>query len=431
MGRLINLRHLDIRGTCISWNIPPTEKQVADSPTFLFNKVCRGCICRDCDSLPALGQLPSLKHLSVSGMHRILQLTQEFYGSDLPKSLPFLATLRISGCPKLGDGQVAMFGIHLSLIHQNFMSLQKLRISDMTNLVELPSELCGLTNLGELRISNCASLEIIRIQDGIDTLEVERCGNLEALTTAKGIHLKFLQSMKISGCENLTSFPQKLAAPSLKYLWVYNCQKLKALPDFMHELLPSLRNLWISNCPELESFPDGGLPFNKDILDISTCENLIKGREEWGLQRLPYLRCFRIYGSDETSILDETWKLPSTIQIITIECLPHLKTLSVKALEGFKSLEVLEIKHRPQLQSLPAEGLQGLTSLATLEIEDCGQLKSLPEVGLPSSLSVLKISSFPQFQSLPENGLPTSLCRVEINDCALLTSRLQNKKDED
>ncbi|MCE0482279.1 hypothetical protein HAX54_040900 [Datura stramonium] len=534
--------------------------------------------CRHCDSLPALGQLPSLKHLSVSGMHRILQLTREFYGSmssvppfrsltslvfrqmpeltewhvlengsfpqlkhldiincpkligELPKSLPFLATLRISGCPKLGvlpDGQVAMFGIHLSLIHQNFMSLQKLRISDMPNLVELPSEICGLTNLGELRISNCVNLEIIRIQgmqqllelvirncpalmslpilslpitlekmniskcgklelefpensmtgsccnmfledlrlencdslrhlsfgffprvhtlivyscrnlqmlsfpDGIDTLEVERCGNLKALTVPKGVHLKFLHSMKISGCDNLSSFPQELAAPSLKYLWVYDCQKLKALPDCMHELLPSLKNLWISNCPELESFPDGGLPFNIEILDISTCQNLINGREQWGLHRLPYLRCFRIYGSDETSILDESWKLPSTIQTITIEGLPHLKTLRGKALEGLKHLEVLEIKHCPQLQSLPMEGLQGLTSLATLEIEDCGQMKSLPEVGLPSSLSVLKISSCLQFQSLPDNGLPSSVCRLEINDCPLLTPRLQNKKEED
>ncbi|XP_055820169.1 putative disease resistance RPP13-like protein 1 [Solanum dulcamara] len=534
--------------------------------------------CRDCDSLPALGQLPSLKHLSVSGMHRILQLTREFYGSvssvppfrsltslvfkqmpeltewhvlengsfpqlkdldiincpkligELPKSLPFLATLRISGCPKLGvllDGQVAMFGIHLSGIRQNFMSLQKLRISDMPNLVELPSEICGLTNLGELRISNCASLEIIRIQemqhllelvirncpalmsltilslpitlgkmhisqcgklelefpensitgsccnmfleelrlencdslrhlsfgffprvhtlmvyscrhlqtlsfpDGIDTLEVERCGNLKAITVPKGIHLKFLHSMKISACDSLSSFPKKLAAPSLKYLWVYDCQKLKALPHHMHELLPSLKNLWISNCPEIESFPNGGLPSNIEILDISSCQNLINGREEWGLQRLPYLRCFRIYGSDETSILDESWKLPHSIQTITIEGLPHLKTLSGKALEGFKYLEVLEIKHCPQLQSLPEEGLQGLTSLATLEIEGCGQLKSLPEVKLPSSLSVLKISSCLQFQSLPENGLPSSVCRVEINDCPLLTPRLHNKKEED
>ncbi|WMV59444.1 hypothetical protein MTR67_052829 [Solanum verrucosum] len=448
--------------------------------------------CRDCDSLPALGQLPSLKHLSVSGMHRILQLTQEFYGSvssvppfraltnlvfkqmpeliewhvlenesfpqlkhldiincpkligELPKSLPFLATLRISGCPKLGvlpDGQV---------------------------------EICGLTNLGELRISNCARLRIIRIQKMQQLIElvIRNCPDLMSLTilslpvTLEKIHISqcgklelefpedsmtgsccnmFFEELRLENCESLRhlpfgffprvhtlivyscrhlqtlSFPhgidtlevercgnlkaltQKLAAPSLKYLWVYDCQKLKALPDYMHELLPSLKNLWISNCPELESFPDGGLPFNIEILDISSCQNLITGREEWGLQRLPYLRCFRIYGSDETSILDESWKLPQSIQTITIEGLPRLKTLS----------------------------LQGLTSLATLEIEDCCQLKSLPEVGLPSSLSVLKISSCPQFLSLPENGLPSSVCRLEINDCPLLTPRLHNKKEED
>ncbi|XP_027775088.1 putative disease resistance RPP13-like protein 1 [Solanum pennellii] len=58
--------------------------------------------CRDCDSLPAVGQLPSLKHLSISGMHRILQLTREFYWnvSSVP---PFraLANLVFKQMPEL------------------------------------------------------------------------------------------------------------------------------------------------------------------------------------------------------------------------------------------------------------------------------------------------------------------------------------------
>ncbi|KAL3354673.1 hypothetical protein AABB24_019022 [Solanum stoloniferum] len=38
--------------------------------------------CKDCDSLPALGQLPSLKSLSIREMHRITEVTEEFYGSS-------------------------------------------------------------------------------------------------------------------------------------------------------------------------------------------------------------------------------------------------------------------------------------------------------------------------------------------------------------
>ncbi|KAK4370358.1 hypothetical protein RND71_009833 [Anisodus tanguticus] len=44
--------------------------------------------CKDCDSLPALGQLPSLKFLAIRGMHRITEVTEEFYGSSCSKK-PF------------------------------------------------------------------------------------------------------------------------------------------------------------------------------------------------------------------------------------------------------------------------------------------------------------------------------------------------------
>ncbi|KAG5578247.1 hypothetical protein H5410_058381 [Solanum commersonii] len=40
------------------------------------------CYCEDCDSLPALGQLPSLKFLYISQMHRLTEVTEEFYGSS-------------------------------------------------------------------------------------------------------------------------------------------------------------------------------------------------------------------------------------------------------------------------------------------------------------------------------------------------------------
>ena len=44
--------------------------------------------CKDCYSLPALGQLPCLKFLSVKGMHGIIEVTEEFYGS-LSSKKPF------------------------------------------------------------------------------------------------------------------------------------------------------------------------------------------------------------------------------------------------------------------------------------------------------------------------------------------------------
>ncbi|KAF3644890.1 hypothetical protein FXO38_19937 [Capsicum annuum] len=85
--------------------------------------------CKDCFSLPAPGQLPCLKSLSIRGMHRITEVMEEFYGSlsskkpfnslekleiaEMPKwkqwhipgngEFPTLKKLSISKCPEFGD----------------------------------------------------------------------------------------------------------------------------------------------------------------------------------------------------------------------------------------------------------------------------------------------------------------------------------------
>ncbi|KAH0747032.1 hypothetical protein KY285_008689 [Solanum tuberosum] len=58
--------------------------------------------CKDCDSLPALGQLPSLKFLAIRGMQRLTEVTNEFYGSSSSKK-PFnsLEKLKFEDMPEL------------------------------------------------------------------------------------------------------------------------------------------------------------------------------------------------------------------------------------------------------------------------------------------------------------------------------------------
>ncbi|KAK6777860.1 hypothetical protein RDI58_024578 [Solanum bulbocastanum] len=75
-----------------------TERDILDEGTTfpnwladpLFLKLVKLSLsnCKDCYSLPALGQLPSLKYLIIREMHGITEVTEEFYG--------------ISGCPKVG-----------------------------------------------------------------------------------------------------------------------------------------------------------------------------------------------------------------------------------------------------------------------------------------------------------------------------------------
>nr|AAT66781.1 Putative disease resistance protein, identical [Solanum demissum] len=68
--------------------------------------------CKDCDSLPALGQLPCLKFLTIRGMRQITEVTEDFYGS-LSSTKPFnsLEKLQFAQMPEwkqwhvLGKGE--------------------------------------------------------------------------------------------------------------------------------------------------------------------------------------------------------------------------------------------------------------------------------------------------------------------------------------
>ena len=152
----------------------------------------------------------------------------------------------------------------------------------------------------------------------------------------------------------------------------------------MHTLLPSLVTLSLQNCPELESFPEGGLPSNLKSLVICSCDKLIPGRMEWGLQGLSSLRSFCIKGKCEN------------------------------------------------LESFPDRGLLP-SSLISLDIWDLQHLKSLNggELQHPTELKNLRIGYCPIFQSLPEGGLPTSLTSLRVKKCPMLKKRCQSENGED
>uniref|UniRef100_M1CM54 Disease resistance protein R3a n=1 Tax=Solanum tuberosum TaxID=4113 RepID=M1CM54_SOLTU len=84
--------------------------------------------CKDCDSLPALGQLPSLKFLAIRGMHRITEVTKEFYGSSSSRK-PFnsLEKLKFADMPELEKWCVLGKG--------EFPALQGLSIKDCPKLI--------------------------------------------------------------------------------------------------------------------------------------------------------------------------------------------------------------------------------------------------------------------------------------------------------
>ncbi|KAH7840836.1 hypothetical protein Vadar_022350 [Vaccinium darrowii] len=439
--------------------------------------------CEFCFSLPPLGQLRSLKELTISKMSGIANVDHEFYGEsgslikpfesletlrfeqmpewvqwlqldagefsrlqklevikcpkligDLPKNFPSLVRLEIKECPKLVVSLPRTTSVRelelekckgIQVEWQGLSSVEKLEISSSANFKEFENGLLTRTNLKELMVKDyprlllftegmmmCLSnLEDLRVSwckemshcytslvsltlsnchgfkslplglfPKLQDLTIIGCINFETLLIPDGNELQnltLLQYLYIDGPNEMVSFPcGGLPAPNLYFLFVSDCEKLKALPQQMHTLLPSLLSLELSNCPEIESFPEGGLPSKLSTLVISSCKKLVGARRDWGLQTLPSVTHLMLGGEyeDVVDLFPEEGLLPSTLTSLHIGRLPNLKTLNNKGLQLLGNLKHMLISHCPQLVSLPEEGLP--TSLFALEIVECPLVKA-------------------------------------------------------
>ncbi|KAJ1426957.1 P-loop containing nucleoside triphosphate hydrolase [Sesbania bispinosa] len=383
--------------------------------------------CDNCSWLPPLGQLHSLKKLSISGMKSVKTVGAEFYGSSAPSFQPFpsLETLSFSDMPeweewKLIGGTVTEFPSLrlLSLanclklkgnIPTNLPSLTELSIMESghsddndnsnTNIIRssglFHQLMLPLHSLRKLTISDCPSLTSFP-RDGLpktlQSLYLYDCDNLEFLP-CESFHnytsleeltivdsyasqsLSFLQSIKIYDCGELESFsPGGLPTPNLIYFTVSRCKKLLSLPEPMNAF-SGLHEMEISDLPNLQSFAKEGLPINLQKLTISKRLGSYQV-SEWSLGRLTCLSKLRLEGDDIVNVLMkmEVPLLPDSIVSLTISSLDDIKCLDGKWLHHLTSLQTLKISDSPNLKSLPEEGLP--SSLQTLKIYECPLLKA-------------------------------------------------------
>ena len=162
-----------------------------------------------------------------------------------------------------------------------------------------------------------------------------------------------------------------MCAPNLIRFRVYDCEKLKSLPDQMGTLLPKMEYLKISNCQQIESFPGGGMPLNLRTVEIENCEKLLSSNA-WVCMDM--VSSLKVSGPcDGINSFPEEALLP-----------PSLTSLS---LHNFTSLETLECK-----------GFLHLTSLRELDIQKCEKLKNIGGESLPVSLMKLSINGCPLLQ---------------------------------
>uniref|UniRef100_M1DLT0 Disease resistance protein I2C-5 n=1 Tax=Solanum tuberosum TaxID=4113 RepID=M1DLT0_SOLTU len=436
------LRFLDLSQTDI--------KKLPDSICVLYNLETLLLLhCSILEDLPLqMEKLINLHHFDISNTYR---LKMPLHLSKL-KSLQVLVGVKFL----LGGGGGSRME-DLGEVHNLYGSLSILELQNVVDRREDRKAKMSIlpSTLKTVRISRCQKLKLEQpVCDSIDDISPELLRRARKLRVLHCPNLtSFLiptatESLHIWNCENLEITSVACSGTQMAYLCIFNCKKLKWLPERMQQLLPSLKTLNLWHCPEILSFPEGELPFNLQVLEICNCTKLVNGRKVWCLQKLPCLRELVIAhdGSDEEM---EHSELPSSIQRLTIR---NLKTLSSQVFESLTSLEYLYMADLPQIQSMLEQGrlpsslyelhlsrhhvLRSLpesalsSSLSELIIEDCLILQFLPVKEMPSSLSKLTIRDCPYLKSLPVKGMPPSLSELYVPDFPLLKPLLEFDKGE-
>ncbi|RVW63160.1 putative disease resistance RPP13-like protein 1 [Vitis vinifera] len=241
--------------------------------------------CKRCTSLPALGQLSSLKVLHI----------KEWEYWFCPDAVNEVGNKR---CPKLESFPET--GLPPML-------------RSLKGLKSLPHNYSSCA-LESLEIRYCPSLRCFpngELPTTLKSVWIEDCENLESLPEGMMHHNSTccLEKLKIKGCPRLESFPDTGLPPLLRRLVSMSenmCPNNSALDNLVLERYPnlkilpeclhSLKSLRIINCEGLECFParglstptltslliaigilpEDGMPPNLISLEISHCENLKK-----------------------------------------------------------------------------------------------------------------------------------------------------------
>ncbi|KAH0746548.1 hypothetical protein KY285_008205 [Solanum tuberosum] len=408
--------------------------------------------------------LPSLKFLSIRGMHRITEVTEEFYGSSYSKK-PFnsLEKLEFEGMSEWKEWHVLGNG--------EFPTLENLSIENCPKLMgKLPENLCSLT---ELSISRCpelnletpiqlSNLQIFGVFDSLLFYEAGLTSQLEGM--------KQIVDLSVGDCNSLTSLPFSILPSTLKTIWIYHCRELKLeLPDgemsycnmFLEdltleecdsispELLPRAHTLWAISYPNLTRFL---IPTATETLSIWSCENLeklsvafpsaitylhiddcskLKWLPEQMQELLPSLKELILENCPEIESFPEGG-LPFNLQKVEIlhckklvngrkdwrlQKLPYLRDLVIEHDSSDKEIEHWELPYSIRQLTIGNLKASPLFNIYVLRVIYIKFSQCWNKAALPSSLSQLTIQHCPNLQAFSESALPSSLSQLTIKHC--------------
>lgn len=187
--------------------------------------------CYECNVLPPLGQLPSLRYLSIRKMDGVRFVRDEFCGSGV-------------------------------LVMNAFPSLETLKLWEMYEWEEWNGVVDGdFPSLRSLSLSRCLKLRRLPCFTFLVELLVHCCTQLPDLPT-----LPSLESLKIEGFQNLESLSLPPDLPALKTLEINYCNQLSSVVGLGH--LSSVEQLKLTKCPNLHFSQNEQLPLMLQVVHI-------------------------------------------------------------------------------------------------------------------------------------------------------------------
>ncbi|KAF8037879.1 hypothetical protein BT93_B0653 [Corymbia citriodora subsp. variegata] len=393
--------------------------------------------CPKVTSLSSLGQLSSLRELSLEGLNAVSMIGSEFYGTKRPfpslrtlkfknmlawkewshnvggreEDVPFsrLQHLVVEGCPVLTGtlpcqlDHLIKLEIH-SCLHLN-NSTSVVRLPSLCELYikncneEIVKSLVSLTSLTILEIWDLA--ELVCFDNGfmsrlvkLKELRIIRCGKLTyLLQDGDGMqHLTCLRELVINFSPQFTSFVagegEIELLSNLERMELRGCSSLERLPSKMH----ALRHLGIWCCPKIM-----GLTIPSDDPNAKVMMSQLEHLQIYGYDfRISFPFAKNGLVALKTLIVEDCKGVELLEEIIVVE---SLKSLTIRSCKNFGSL---------------SHYLHMLTQLTHLKICYCQEIEDSPP--LPLTLSSLSLNYCPKIKSIANCNIAgcNNLTKLEI-----------------
>ncbi|KAJ1388215.1 P-loop containing nucleoside triphosphate hydrolase [Sesbania bispinosa] len=462
MGKLVNLRHLDVSGTHLQ-EMPMQIAKLQNLQTlsdFVVSKQHDGLMIAELRNFLHLqGKLSISKLQNITNSYDAfqanlkmkeqideLELKWDWYGAITEGSqIQTLVVEQLQPSTNMKKLTINGYGgtsFPNWLGDSSFGNMVSLCIGGCHHCPSLPP-LGQLHSLKELIISGMISVKIVGTEfygsispsfqsfPSLETLKFSSMPEWETWNLIGGTTTEFpsLRYLSLKNCPKLKgNIPSNL--PHLSKLKLFQCGLLESgdsndnsnnirPSDLFNQLmLPfnSLKELTIFGFPSLTSFPRDGLSKTLRSLTIDSCENL---------DFLPP-ESFQSYKSLEDLRISNSC---NSMTSFTLGSLPVLKSFHFYHCKNLKWIFIVEEGSQclSFLQSIKIWGCHELESfspgrlptpnLIHFHVSSCNKLHSLPQlINTLTGLQKLEIHGLPNLQSFAKEGLPINLRKLDVGN---------------